>query len=283
MRAFISILAVALILFLIDSRLLPADFWRRLPVIEKSAGVLEKTVREVLTPMPLRTEKESPMSFLTRSGIIVWTNGERKTAELALLSENQKLNDAAVAKVQDMFAKQYFEHISPEGTAVGDLVEEVGYDYIAIGENLALGNFADDRDLVKAWMASLGHRANILKSSYREIGVAVGRGEFEGKTTWLAVQIFGRPRSVCPAEDKSLKVKIDANQTRLSQLKSDIEKLGNEIESMRPKRGAEYNARVDAYNFLVSVYNTLAEDTKTAVETYNSQVRLFNQCVVESD
>ena len=281
MRAFISILAVVLILFLIDSRLLPADFWRRLPVIEKSAGVLEKTVREVLAPVPLRTEKESPMSFLTRSGIIVWTNGERKTAELALLSENQKLNDAAVAKVQDMFAKQYFEHISPEGTAVGDLVEEVGYDYIAIGENLALGNFADDKELVKAWMESSGHRANILKPSYREIGVAARQGEFEGKTTWLAVQIFGRPRSDCQAEDESLKIKISANQMRLRQLESDLERLKIEIGSTRPRRGPEYSQKVEAYNALANDYNALAAETRTAIETYNSQVRLFNQCVVK--
>jgi uncharacterized protein YkwD len=47
---------------------------------------------------------------------------------------------------------------------VGDLSKEVGYGYILIGENLALGNFKDEESWWKAWMDSPGHRANIFNN-----------------------------------------------------------------------------------------------------------------------
>src|SRR6185369_15716694 len=117
---------------------------------------------------------------------------------LPALKENALLDKAAKKKLDDMFAQQYFEHINPQGKGPSDLAKSVGYDYIAIGENLALGNFKNDAELVQAWMDSPGHRANILNKQYTEIGVAVGQGTYEGKKTWLAVQEFGRPTSSCP-------------------------------------------------------------------------------------
>ncbi len=282
MRASIFVLLFIVILFFSSSWLPEFGIWNGLEKIrEAEVRILEEPAREMLTPPPLRTDKESPSSLLTRSGVIVWTNRERRNAGLTALSENQELNAAAAAKVSDMFAKQYFDHVSPTGIAAADLAAGAGYDYIAIGENLALGNFADDKELVEAWMASPGHRANILKSSYGEIGVAVKRGTFEGRVTWLAVQIFGRPRSSCPALNESLKEKVNANQTRLRQLESDLEQLKIEIGSTRPRRGPEYSQKVEAYNALVNDYNALAAETRTSVETYNNQVRLFNQCAVK--
>ena len=62
-----------------------------------------------------------------------------------------------------------------------------------------------------AWMNSPGHRANILNPHFQEIGVAVGKGMYEGHETWIAVQSFGMPLSACPASDANLKIKIDAN------------------------------------------------------------------------
>jgi hypothetical protein len=62
------------------------------------------------------------------------------------------------------------------------------------GENLAIG-FVDSEEVAKAWEASSTHRQNLLEPSYREIGVAVVKGSFQGKETTLVVQFFGTPQA----------------------------------------------------------------------------------------
>ena len=63
---------------------------------------------------------------------------------MSALKENEKLDQAALAKANDMFLKQYFEHVSPTGVGPGDLAQNYGYDYIIVGENLILGNFSSE-------------------------------------------------------------------------------------------------------------------------------------------
>jgi uncharacterized protein YkwD len=261
------------------------SFYLKLPL--KSPGIekgisdfLTKEIeKQVSTPPPLRAEKEAPESYLTRAGIIQWTNAQRAKYGLQPLKENPRLNVSAELKVQDMFEKQYFAHLSPSGEGVKDLVEIAGYEYIAIGENLALGNFQNDEALVQGWMDSPGHRANILNPSYEEIGVAVQKGEFEGRTTWLAVQHFGRPLSACPQPDTVIKAQIDSNQNEIEKLQANLLKLEAEIKNTKPKRDPAYTQKIEEYNALVSQYNTLIDQTKSLITNYNNQVNLFNQCV----
>ncbi len=113
------------------------------------------------------------------------------------LSKNAKLTSAATAKANDLFEKQYFEHVSPTGESAADLVIAEGYNYRIVGENLALGDFKSEKELVDAWMASEGHRENILKKDYQEIGVASKLSKFEGRITWVSVQIFGTRAPEC--------------------------------------------------------------------------------------
>jgi len=144
---------------------------------------------------------------------------------------------------------------------------------------LALGNFKDDENLVNAWMESEGHRENILSTKYQEIGVAVKKGSFEGRETWLAVQHFGLPLSACPQPDVKLKVEIDENEKEIDELAEKLRLLQVEIKKMRPKWGSEYERKIDEYNLLVEKYNSLAKETQTLIESYNSQVKSFNQCL----
>jgi uncharacterized protein YkwD len=238
--------------------------------------LVEKTIS---APSPLRGSLAPKEVTLTAPGTIAETNTQRAQNGLPALTFNAKLAAAAQAKVADMFAKQYFEHESPTGVGPGDLADTVGYAYIAVGENLALGNFDDDADLVQAWMDSPGHRANILNDGYREIGVAVGKGVFEGHTTWLAVQEFGRPASDCPALNASLSAQIDDAKALLEQTKTALDAELAELDAMRPKSGPEYNKKVREYNDLVDSYNSLIKKTKELVATYNEQVRAYNACV----
>ena len=116
-----------------------------LPEVQRTFNqLIQKVEEEISTPLPLRAKEEALESFLTQSGVIQWTNIQRKNFGLPALKENSKLNLSAKKKAQDMIARQYFAHSSPSGEGVTDLAAAAGYEYIALGENLALGNFEND-------------------------------------------------------------------------------------------------------------------------------------------
>jgi regulator of replication initiation timing len=139
-------------------------------------------------------------------------------------------------------------------------------------------------DLLDAWMNSPGHRANILNSKYEEIGIAVLKGEFEGKTTWLAVQEFGRPASDCIKVDSNLKTQIDSNIAESDNLEEQIKTLKAQLESSSPttKEAIDlYNQSVQQYNDLIRLYNNKIDVIKQVQNTYNEQVREYNQCLAK--
>jgi len=251
-----------------------------LPKIEEKVGnlITQEIEKQVSTPPPLRAEKENPQSFLTRRGVVQWTNTQRAKYGLQPLKENTKLDASAEIKAQNMLKNQYFAHESPTGARVDDLVVSVGYDFIAIGENLALGNFKDDETLVQAWMDSPGHRANILNNKYQEIGVAVVKGLFQGETTRLAVQHFGMPLSSCPQPDENLKAKIESNNQEIQTVQVNLESLKIEIQNMKPRYKEAYNQKIEQYNTLVSQYNSLNAETENLINKYNIQIKAYNQC-----
>ena len=126
----------------------------------------------------------------TEEEIIQLANQARRTAGLPELSYNEKLHQSALAKAEDMKAKGYFEHVSPEGLQPWFFAEQVGYNYKTFGENLAEGFFSA-RSVHQAWMNSEGHRENILSKSFSEIGVAIVAFEQNGLKSYLIVQHFG--------------------------------------------------------------------------------------------
>ena len=258
-----------------------SKFALKLPEIEKEIGQFlpPEIKKEVSLPPPIKAEKEYPETILTKEGVIKWTNIQREKYGLPPLKESLELDASSAIKVEDMFKNQYFDHYSPSGEGMGDLAKIVGYEFILIGENLALGNFKDDETLVNAWMESTGHRENILNERYQEIGVAVKKGTFEGRETWMAVQHFGLPLSACPQPNEKLKVEIDENEKEIDEIESTLNNLKNEIRKMRSKWGSECQEKIDEYNSLVVKYNSLVTKTQTLITNYNNQVRLFNQCV----
>jgi hypothetical protein len=239
--------------------------------------------REVPLPVPLRIKKTIPVSVLTRVGIISQTNLQRNAEGHTELSENAKLNKVASLKVADMFSRQYFAHESPTGEHASNLVGRFEYQYLSVGENLALGNFLNDKDLVEAWMNSPGHRANILDSGFSEIGVAVEKGVFEGEETWLAVQIFALPQSACPQPDENLKLFIDSSKLQIDEFTEATDALRMQITYEKPKTKKEveeYNKTIGQYNALVKSINALIDEMKIAISKYNAQVRALNACAV---
>ena len=236
-------------------------------------------------PSPLqRMTKAAPerTNTLTIAGVISETNIQRtQNGNLPPLSESATLDDIATIRISDMFAQQYFAHVGPQGESALTVASSVGYAHLAMGENLALGLYAGDAGVVNAWMNSPGHRANILNTHYTQIGVAVREGMFHGSETWIAVQVFGRPASDCPAPDANLKTSIDLSEEQISAMAAQLKTDKTAIDAMSPQSGPQYNSQVQDYNNLVSQYNNLAAETKTAIATYDAQVNAFNACLSE--
>ena len=177
----------------------------------------------------MRILRETPAATLTIPGILAATNDNRTANQRGVLTLNEQLNAAAAAKAADLFAQQYFEHVGPDGRGPADWVDDTGYTYLSVGENLALGNFDSDADLVQAWMDSPGHRENILKTTYSEIGIGVAQGEFEGRTTWVAVQTFARPLSACPTPDPTLEAQFNVDKNAVTATNEILTERSNEI------------------------------------------------------
>lgn len=240
---------------------------------------------KVVTQLPpkvsgtLRSTARAPDAVLTRAGVLAWTNSARAKEGLFALTEHPTLDIVAEQKVADMFNRQYFEHNAPTGEGVADLVRGVGYAYIVVGENLALGDYENDERLVAAWMASPGHRANILHPRFSEIGIAVGKGIFEGRTTWLAVQTFALSASACPMPDSGLKTRITEQTLLLDALSRDLENRKRELDAYEPKHGAAWREQIRLYNALIEEYNRLADETKAIIDLYNAQVLTVNACI----
>ncbi len=259
---------------------IPQRSWEWFKGTQVATSIFSLAGTEEKLPGPLRGILDGiGGSNLTTQGIVQSTNDHRESNGLIPLRLNAKLSKAAEAKVNDMFAKQYFEHESPDGKSPADIIRAQSYEYIIVGENLALGNFKDDQVLVQAWMDSPGHRANILNGKFHEIGVYARKGMYEGKEVWLAVQEFGAPLSSCPAPNKSMKPEIDANRAQLESQQAELLRQKSQLESSRYANEQDYNAAVQRYNDLVQRTNKLSEETQELVRKYNEAVNTFNNCL----
>ena len=98
----------------------------------------------------------------------------------------RRLYDGVIATVRaedvDMVAEGYFDHTSLNGDTFVDRILDAGYakrnDGWTIGENLAwgTGELSTPQAIMNAWMNSAGHKANILKRAYKEVGIGIRLG-----------------------------------------------------------------------------------------------------------
>lgn len=131
-------------------------------------------------------------SAITSENIINLTNRSRQEYKLKPLSPNGTLAKAAQAKANDMLARSYFSHNTPDGKTPWSFISAAGYNYLMAGENLAV-NFTEAENVDEAWMNSPGHKANILNKNFEEIGIGIAQGEYQGHTAIFVVQLFGTP------------------------------------------------------------------------------------------
>jgi hypothetical protein len=127
---------------------------------------------------------------INTSDIGALSNQQRTNAGLPALNLNAQLNSAALAKANDMFAKDYWAHNAPDGKTPWQFIQEAGYSYVYAGENLAM-DFNTSNGVVSGWMGSPEHRANILNTNYQDVGYAVVNGTLQGEQTTLVVAEYG--------------------------------------------------------------------------------------------
>ncbi|HLD26319.1 MAG TPA: CAP domain-containing protein [Candidatus Andersenbacteria bacterium] len=248
------LLTLAIAAFVVMRPDVPAQLAQLQHISREPHDLLALLEKEISTPPPLRGFLNRPGATLTAAGILQETNNHRAAAGQPTLKSNATLDAAAQNKLDDMFAQQYFEHVSPGGVGPGDVATAAGYQYLRVGENLALGNYPSDADLVQAWMDSPGHRENILSPGFTELGVAAGSGTFEGKTTWLAVQTFGLPASTCPAPRAGLTEQVETDRQAIVKLTSRLDPLRQEFESLAEAG----RTKIDAGNREIEEGNRIA-------------------------
>lgn len=133
--------------------------------------------------------------------IITATNEKRTENLKKVLQSNSLLTKAAQAKADDMAAKGYFSHTSPDGKQFPEWIQESGYDYLYAGENLAV-KFTTLSSLINGWMNSEFHRKNILSDQYSETGIGIAEGKYNGEKTTFYVQIFAEPKISLENQEK---------------------------------------------------------------------------------
>lgn len=124
-------------------------------------------------PAPTTKPSENNGNTTTKSyadQVLQLVNAERAKAGLSAFTTNSTLIAAANKRAQETV--QSFSHTRPNGTKFSSVLQEYGVSYRTAGENIAYGQRSPE-EVVKGWMNSPGHRANILNSSFNKIGIGV--------------------------------------------------------------------------------------------------------------
>jgi uncharacterized protein YkwD len=126
--------------------------------------------------------------------VVDLVNAERSQLGLAPLQMDVRLMEAAQLHSDDMASNDFVGHTGSNGSSPGQRIEAAGYQpWLAWGENVAAGQ-TTPAQVVSAWLASPGHRANILSTNFVHIGVGHA---FDSTATYdrYWTQTFGRTSS----------------------------------------------------------------------------------------
>jgi uncharacterized protein YkwD len=161
-----------------------------LTAVACSAPTAPTPLPDPSTPAPAPAPGPSPAPSAAAT-LVTLTNAERANAGLAILRAEGRLMHAAQLHADQMVAAGVMAHELPGAPypTPRDRLEAAGYAWRLFGENIAFGQ-RTPAEAIGAWMASPGHRANMLNAGFTELGTgyavdAAGRAYY--------VQVFGRP------------------------------------------------------------------------------------------
>lgn len=149
------------------------------------------------------TTKNGVLAYATEmnvNSLLESTNKQRSDNQRTALALNAKLSAAAQSKANDMAARNYWSHTTPDGHEPWVFVQDSGYEYQKAGENLAYG-FNSSQDTVVGWMNSASHRQNMLDGNYSEVGFgfANARDYNSAGPETIVVAMYGMPASASTA------------------------------------------------------------------------------------
>lgn len=120
---------------------------------------------------PESLEKEL-LSLINRARSTVRQCGNKNYPAASPLSWNKLLEAAAASHSEDMARQNFLSHTGSDGLNVSNRVSSEGYAWRSIGENIAAG-YETAKAVVDGWLSSSGHCANIMNSTYSEMGGAM--------------------------------------------------------------------------------------------------------------
>lgn len=116
--------------------------------------------------IPIKSSEDTSVE----NEVLNLVNSERSKQGLRPLTLNWELSRVAKIKSKDMSDNRYFSHQSPTYGSPFDMMRNFGISYRSAGENIAMGQKTSTQ-VMRDWMNSSGHRANILSSNFTELGV----------------------------------------------------------------------------------------------------------------
>jgi uncharacterized protein YkwD len=122
------------------------------------------------------------------TAVLTLVNQERGKAGCGPLTADSRLATAARLHSEDMAARGFFDHTTPDGVTFDQRITKAGYRWSGAAENIAKGQ-TTPASVMDSWMHSPGHRANILNCGFKNIGIGLGH---QGSTL-LWTQDFGSP------------------------------------------------------------------------------------------
>jgi uncharacterized protein YkwD len=154
-----------------------------------AAALLSCAILACSTPGSPETPSSSPIA----ADVIKLTNAERARRRVPPLASSPRLMRAANIHAEQMARAGRLDHELPRAKypRAEDRLKAAKYAWRAWAENVAFGP-RDADGVMRVWMQSTGHRANILSTSVTEIGVGHAKDK-QGRMYW--VQVFGRPAS----------------------------------------------------------------------------------------
>lgn len=175
-------------------------YWPYLPLILAISGLLLLGGQTGSLHSYIKNPGGSVLSYATSmsiGGLLTDTNASRGANGAAGLTLNTKLNAAAQSSADDMAARNYWSHDTPEGNPPWIWVNNQSYSYKKVGQNLATG-FSDEQSTVNGWMASPPHRQNMLDPEFTEVGFGFANNPnytaAGGGPMTIIVAFYGKPQ-----------------------------------------------------------------------------------------
>ena len=138
---------------------------------------------------------------MSMNGLLEATNHKRLANGSKPLALNEKLNQAAQAKANDMAQRNYWSHVAPDGKQPWYFFDQSGYKYQKAGENLAYGFLNSDAAVV-GWMNSPSHKDNLLDSQFVDVGFGIANmPDYQGSgPQTIVVALYGKPLGASVAQ-----------------------------------------------------------------------------------